>query len=141
MVTTSLKSGQLEPRGARQGLKIITQIDHSIEDISADYNRLKQVLINLLDNALKFTPSVGLITVHLLKDQKEAVITINDTGVGISESDLKHVRDKFYKGKSQASGSGLGLAIVDEIIQAHHGRFSLTSKENSGTTAEIRLSL
>jgi signal transduction histidine kinase len=53
------------------------------------------VLINLLDNALKFTPSGGLITVHLSKDQKEAVITINDTGVGISESDLKHVRDKF----------------------------------------------
>lgn len=132
---------QLEPRGARQGLKIITQIDHSIEDISADYNRLKQVLINLLDNALKFTPSRGLITVHLLKDLNEAVITIKDTGVGISESDLKHVRDKFYKGKSQASGSGLGLAIVDEIIQAHHGRFSLTSKENSGTTAEIRLSV
>ncbi|MCM3690589.1 sensor histidine kinase [Neobacillus niacini] len=132
---------QLEPRGSRQGLEIITQIDNTVEDISADYNRLKQVLINLLDNALKFTPSGGLITVQLSKEEQEVVITINDTGIGISESDLKHVRDKFFKGKSQASGSGLGLAIVDEIIQAHYGRFSLTSKEGSGTEAEIRLPL
>lgn len=132
---------QLEPRGVRQGLKVMVQIDESVEKISADYNRLKQVLINLIDNALKFTPSGGLITVHLVRDKKEAVITIHDTGVGISDAELKLVKEKFYKGKSQAAGSGLGLAIVDEIIQAHHGLFSLTSTAGSGTTAEIRLPL
>jgi signal transduction histidine kinase len=132
---------QLEPRGVRQGLKVMVQIDESVEEISADYNRFKQVLINLIDNALKFTPSGGLITVYLVRDKKEAVITITDTGVGISDAELKLVKDKFYKGKSQAAGSGLGLAIVDEIIQAHHGLLSLTSKEGSGTTAEIRLPL
>jgi signal transduction histidine kinase len=130
---------QLEPRGVRQGLKVTFQIDESVEEISADYNRLKQVLINLIDNALKFTPSGGLIAVHLVRDRKEAVITITDTGIGISEAELKLVKDKFYKGKSQAAGSGLGLAIVEEIIQAHHGLFSLASKEGRGTTAEIRL--
>jgi signal transduction histidine kinase len=132
---------QLEPRALRQGLKIMVQMDESVEGISADYNRLKQVLINLMDNALKFTPSGGLITVHLVRNRKEAVITIHDTGVGISDAELKLVKDKFYKGKSQAAGSGLGLAIVEEIILAHQGVFSLKSKAGSGTTAEIRLPL
>lgn len=132
---------QLEPRGARQGLKVFAEIDESLKEISADYNRLKQVLINLLDNALKFTPSGGLITVKLVRDEKEALITIKDTGAGISEAELKLVKEKFYKGKSQAAGSGLGLAIVDEIILAHQGLFTLTSKVGNGTTAEIRLPL
>ncbi|WP_419887988.1 ATP-binding protein [Neobacillus niacini] len=132
---------QLEPRGARQNLKIMVEIDESVKEISADYNRLKQVLINLLDNSLKFTPSGGLITVQLVRDKKEAVITINDTGIGIPDAELKFVKDKFFKGKSQAAGSGLGLAIVEEIILAHHGLFSLASKVGSGTTAEIRLPL
>lgn len=132
---------QLEPRGDRQGLKVLAKIDESVGEIAADYNRLKQVLINLIDNALKFTPSGGLITVKLEKDGNDAIITIKDTGVGISAAELKLVKEKFYKGKSQGAGSGLGLAIVDEIIQAHHGLFSLTSMVGSGTTAEIRLPL
>jgi signal transduction histidine kinase len=132
---------QLRPRGDRQGLVITAVLDESVEEISADFNRLKQVLMNLLDNALKFTLSGGLITVNLMKNEKETVITITDTGVGISEAELKRVREKFYKGKSQGAGSGLGLAIVDEIILAHRGTFSLSSKEGCGTTAEIRLPL
>lgn len=132
---------QLEPRGLRQGVTLRTNIDESIGKIMADKNRIKQVLMNLLDNALKFTPSDGIITVGLEKDENAAVITISDTGIGIAKAELKLVRDKFYKGKSKSAGSGLGLAIVDEIIGIHQGQFLLTSQEGIGTTAVIRLPL
>jgi signal transduction histidine kinase len=132
---------QLEPRALRQGITIHTNIDESIENITADKNRIKQVLMNLLDNALKFTLSDGIITVELAKDETDAVITISDTGIGIAKTELKLVRDKFYKGKSKSAGSGLGLAIVDEIVGIHQGQFQLTSQEGVGTTAVIRLPL
>jgi signal transduction histidine kinase len=131
---------QLEPRGARQGIQLIVELSN-METVLADKNRLKQVLINLLDNALKFTSIGGIITVILEKQDKQAVIKIMDSGQGISEEELKLVMAKFYKGKSKGAGSGLGLAIVNEIIQAHQGEFSLKSKEGIGTTAEIHLPL
>jgi signal transduction histidine kinase len=131
---------QLEPRGARQGIQFYAELS-DMETVLADKNRLKQVLMNLLDNALKFTSIGGMITVILQKQDKRAVIKIMDTGRGISEEELKLVMAKFYKGKSKGAGSGLGLAIVNEIIQAHQGDFSLKSKEGIGTIAEIHLPL
>ncbi|OLS40462.1 two-component sensor histidine kinase [Bacillus sp. MRMR6] len=129
---------QLEPRGIRQGVKFTTLIGESIK-LAVDQNRLKQVLMNLLDNALKFTPSGGEITIKLDKDEQNAILHIVDTGIGISDEELKLVKGKFYKGNSHASGSGLGLAIVDEIVQAHYGHFTMKSQEGVGTTIEIRL--
>jgi signal transduction histidine kinase len=129
---------QLEPRGIRQGVTFTTLIGESIE-LVADQNRVKQVLMNLLDNALKFTSSGGTITVKLDKDEQNAILHIVDTGIGISQEELRLVKEKFYKGKSLASGSGLGLAIVDEIIQAHQGQFTMTSQKNVGTTVKILL--
>ncbi|OIK14174.1 two-component sensor histidine kinase [Bacillus sp. MUM 116] len=130
---------QLTPRAQRQGIKLTGQIDEELEPVLADQNRLKQVLMNLLDNAFKFTPYGGTIIVMLKSKGKEAIIKVIDSGRGISEEDLQLVKKKFYKGKSKGAGSGLGLAIVDEIIQAHHGKFSLSSRNGDGTTAEIRL--
>jgi signal transduction histidine kinase len=129
---------QLEPRGIRQGVIFTTLIGESIE-LVADQNRVKQVLMNLLDNALKFTPSGGTITVKLDKDEQNAILHIVDTGIGISQEELRLVKEKFYKGKSLASGSGLGLAIVDEIIQAHQGQFTMTSQKDVGTIVKILL--
>jgi signal transduction histidine kinase len=132
---------QLAPRAERQGIDLLSTIDNTIELVRADINRLKQVMMNLLDNALKFTPMGGSITVSLEKKENEAVIKIIDTGIGIPEEELKLVMTKFYKGKTNGAGSGLGLAIVHEIIQAHNGTFTLESKEGTGTTAEIRLTI
>ncbi|MED3561858.1 HAMP domain-containing sensor histidine kinase [Bacillus xiapuensis] len=132
---------QLTPRAQRQGIKLTGQIDEELEPILADQNRLKQVLMNLLDNAFKFTPYGGTIIVMLKSKGKEAIIKVIDSGRGISEEDLQLVKKKFYKGKSKGAGSGLGLAIVDEIIQAHRGKFLLSSRNGGGTTAEIRLPL
>jgi signal transduction histidine kinase len=132
---------QLAPRAERQGLTLTTALVEEWTTVTGDRNRLKQVLMNLLDNALKFTPSGGTITVSLEKADAEALIKISDTGEGISPEELQSVMKKFYKGRSKGSGSGLGLAIVNEIIQAHGGRFILTSTEGTGTTAEIYLPL
>jgi signal transduction histidine kinase len=115
--------------------------DLSMLNIKADKNRLKQVLINLLDNAIKFTPEDGIITVRLQKKRNEAIIFIQDTGIGIGKHELSAVKDKFVKGEMKGAGTGLGLAICEEIIKAHNGVFFLNSELGKGTTAEIRLPL
>ncbi|MFD0825932.1 ATP-binding protein [Neobacillus sp. M.A.Huq-85] len=130
---------QLAPRAERQGIQLSGHLDESLVPVLVDHNRLKQVLMNLLDNAFKFTPYGGKIVVVLMSIGKEAVIQVIDSGSGITKEELQLVKNKFYKGKSKGAGSGIGLAIVDEIIKAHHGKFSLNSKNGNGTTAEIRL--
>jgi len=130
---------QLAPRAARQGISLNVQVDGSIPVIQADENRLKQVLINLIDNSLKFTGSNGTIKVHSRCKQGQVIITVEDTGAGIPEQDLPHVFQKFYKGDSQAAGSGLGLSIAEQIIKLHGGQLSINSREGAGTTVEIAL--
>lgn len=130
---------QMHPRSIRDNISLMADLQEDVEMIKADTNRMKQVLINLIDNALKFTPSGGMITVRLTARDHEILISIEDTGMGISEEELNLVKDKFYKGVSKGSGSGLGLAICEEIIKAHKGTFELKSESGKGTTAEIRL--
>ena len=109
--------------------------------VRADANRLKQVFINVLDNALKFTPRGGSITISAAQEYGWARISIADSGCGISPEDLPHVTDKFYKGESTRSGSGLGLAICNEIVELHGGAFHVDSIQDEGTTVTIRLPL
>ncbi|MCM3654338.1 ATP-binding protein [Metabacillus litoralis] len=157
---------QLKPRAEKKGIKLTANLVPAIEivaenidakenragekeasddlsmlKIKADKNRLKQVLINLLDNAIKFTPEDGMITVRLQKKRNEAIIFIQDTGIGIGKHKLSAVKDKFVKGEMKGAGTGLGLAICEEIIKAHNGVFFLDSEPGKGTTAEIRLPL
>ncbi|MHA6482742.1 sensor histidine kinase [Paenibacillus sp. strain BS8-2] len=109
--------------------------------VSGDANRLKQVIINLIDNAFKFTPQGGSIRVATLvsEDQQQARVTIADTGVGISPEDLPHVTDKFYKASSGQGGSGLGLAICKEVIELHGGELQIDSEPGAGTIVVIML--
>jgi signal transduction histidine kinase len=130
---------QLYPRASRQGIELIPAF---VEDpfIKGDGGRLKQVFINIIDNALKFTPSGGEIIVSLEIGQfKTAEIHITDTGEGIPDEELPLIKEKFQKGKSKASGTGLGLAICQEIIHAHNGTFDLKSEVGKGTTVEITM--
>lgn len=129
---------QLTPRADRQGIKLLSCLDEEAL-LKGDGNRLRQVFINVIDNALKFTPSGGKITVSLAKSQGEAVIKISDTGEGIPEQELPLIKQRFQKGKSKASGTGLGLAICEEIVRAHGGTFDLQSEVGKGTTVEITL--
>ncbi len=128
-----------KPRAEKENVQINLELKSEEVFLEGDSNRLKQVVINLLDNAIKFTPPGKQVTVQLEELEDEVVITIADQGIGMSKEELKHAKDKFYKGTSKKSGSGLGLAICDEIVELHGGKLLLDSLPGSGTTVQIRL--
>ncbi|MBS4219766.1 HAMP domain-containing histidine kinase [Bacillus sp. FJAT-49711] len=131
---------QLQPRAERQGVQLVTNIHPNMKEIKADKNRLIQVLINLMDNALKFTPKDGTISISVNEGSgKSVVVNIEDTGIGIPTDKLESIKEKFVKGKTQDSGTGLGLAICEEIIKGHHGTLHIDSREGEGTTVKVVL--
>ncbi|MFC0334023.1 sensor histidine kinase [Paenibacillus sepulcri] len=133
---------QFDARVQREGIRLTANFGNTPPLlVEADANRMKQVLINVLDNAFKFTPSGGSVVVSAEQEPGWARIAIQDTGCGISPEDLPHVLDKFYKGGSQKMGSGLGLAICKEIVELHGGAFRVDSVWEEGTTVTIRLPL
>ena len=113
--------------------------------ISGDTMRLKQVIVNLVDNAIKYTPERGNILVRLVADEDQAVLTVTDTGIGIPAASLPFVFERFYrtdKARSRESGgTGLGLAIVKAICTAHLAVVSIESAENKGATFRVQLPL
>lgn len=110
-----------------------------------DEDRLKQLLLIVLDNALKYTPHDGAVTVGLRRVGGEAELTIRDTGVGISDDALPHVFERFYRadpGRGRdPGGTGLGLPIADWIVQQHGGRIAIASRLGTGTTVTVHLPL
>ncbi|NOU99626.1 sensor histidine kinase [Paenibacillus planticolens] len=130
---------QLAPRAARQSISLDLDIDDTLPIIQGDENRLKQVLINLIDNSLKFTGPNGSIKMYAYSNQQQIIIAVEDTGSGIAEQDLANVFQKFYKGNIHGTGSGLGLSISEQIIKLHHGQLKITSKLGKGTRVEIYL--
>lgn len=102
-----------------------------------DADRLKQVFINIIDNAIKYNKPGGQVLVEAKTEEACARITVTDTGVGIPAGDVDRVKEKFYKANKTVRGSGIGLAVADEIIKQHQGLLFLESKEGSGTTVTI----
>lgn len=113
--------------------------------VDADKIHLHRVFINLIDNAFKFTPEQGMITMTLAQEHSKVRVSIADTGIGIAEKDLPHIFNKFVripKVKSNLSvGVGLGLSIVQTIVRIHHGSIEVRSAEGKGTTFTIILPL
>jgi len=111
--------------------------------ILGDPDRLKQLLLNLVDNAIKYTPKGGQVTLGLRRAKGWAVLSVTDTGVGIPAEDLPHIFERFYrvdKARSRAAGgTGLGLPIVQWIVQAHGGRIEAQSEPGKGTTFTVWL--
>ena len=108
--------------------------------IYGDRNRLKQVFINVLDNALKYTPKGGVVAAQVIytKDEPDIIkIVVTDTGCGIPAEDLPRVKEKFYKANQTVGGSGIGLAVADEIMNLHHGSLDIESGEGVGTTVTL----
>ncbi len=105
--------------------------------VSGDSDRLKQLLLNLVMNAIKYTPEEGSITLSLRQTNEHAEIIVKDTGIGIPPEDLPHIFDRFYRVDKararKAGGSGLGLAIAQWIADAHHGKLSVESTVGEGT--------
>ena len=128
-------------RAKREGQNIVYEEPEYFLMVVGDKNRLRQVFVNILDNALKYSDSGDTVTVEAKEEDGFGVITIADTGVGIRAEDLPNVKAKFYKANSTRRGSGIGLAVADEIINLHGGRLDIDSVEGRGTTVTIRLPL
>lgn len=109
--------------------------------VNGDRNRLKQVLINIIDNAVKYTNEKGQVLIEVEEADGCVKIIIKDTGVGISAADIDHVKEKFYKANKEVRGSGIGLAVADEIIKHMGGLLFLESTEGIGTTVTVVLPL
>lgn len=109
--------------------------------VFGDRNRLKQVFINIIDNAIKYTENGGQVLVSQFKEDGCVRIVIVDTGVGIPAQDIDRVKEKFYKANKVVRGSGIGLAVADEIVKQHQGLLFLESVEGAGTTVTIVLPL
>lgn len=132
---------QMNPRAQRQGIMLELEVEDDLALIKADRNRLKQVMINILDNSLKYTQEGGQIKILGQSKKEEILIAIEDTGIGIPEDDLHKVKEKFYKVSTSFSGNGLGLAICDEIVRLHNGRMEISSIFGEGTRVDIFLPL
>lgn len=135
-------------RAAQKSIKLNQEIATPCGKIRGDPDRLQQLLINLVDNAIKFTPPAGTVTVTAAERQTEAgprqiEISVADSGVGIPDKDLPRLTERFYRVDKARSrdlgGTGLGLAIVKHIVQVHRGELSITSELNKGTTITVRL--
>ncbi|MEA5010585.1 MAG: HAMP domain-containing sensor histidine kinase [Angelakisella sp.] len=107
--------------------------------VMGDKNRLRQVFVNILDNALKYSDSGDSVTISATVGDCSMTVSVTDTGCGISQEDLPKVKGRFYKGKTNRRGSGIGLAVADEIVQMHGGHLELESQKNVGTTVTITL--
>ena len=130
---------QLAPRAARDGLHFSVEVEGELPEIQTDGNRLKQVIINILDNAFRFTPSGGSVLFKSVASGGEVIFTVSDTGCGIPEDELPYIKEKFFKGRNSKSGSGIGLSICDEIIKLMDGTLSIYSNTNKGTRVVIRI--
>jgi len=109
--------------------------------LTADANRMRQVMANLIDNAVKYTPSGGRIDLEACQRDHHAVITIKDTGVGISSEDASKIWNRLYRGDQSRSqrGLGLGLSLVKAVVQAHNGRIEVSSKPGAGSLFTLYL--
>lgn len=107
-----------------------------------DAARIKQVFINIIDNAIKYTDQGGVIGLLAeIPEPTELIVTVYDTGCGIAEEDLPHIREKFYKANTTVRGSGIGLAVCDEIMGLHDGKMEIDSVFGQGTTVKLILPL
>ncbi len=126
----------------KKHIKITSEIDKNLPEISADQDAIKQVGVNILGNAIKFTKEGGAVIVSLSQNGESISLRIQDNGVGIPKKDINKIFEKFYRVSRPGSvyqGTGIGLAIVNEIVKLHKGQIRVESKENQGTLFEIIL--
>lgn len=129
-----------EQRAIREKKALIYNEIDDIIAVTGDKNRLRQVFVNIIDNALKYSDEGGSVTISTVPMENGFVdIVVKDTGIGIPADQLEKVKTKFFKGNATRRGSGIGLAVADEIIRMHGGEILLDSIEGEGTTVTIRL--
>jgi signal transduction histidine kinase len=134
---------QAQVSAKRRGINLTDELPDSPLITRHDPQRLGQVLVNLIGNALKFTPRGGSVRVTMTPRQNGARIAVIDTGIGIEAKDLPRIFERFYRGsrasEARSSGSGLGLAIVRSIVEMHRGRIMVESRVGAGSTFVVTL--
>ncbi len=127
-------------KAKKETKRIIYEEPEMLPFVYGDKNRIRQVFINVIDNAVKYSSAGDTITIKAFERDGNVVVSVTDTGVGIKKSDLAKVKTKFYKANHTRRGSGIGLAVADEIISLHGGTLDITSQgEGLGTTVTISL--
>lgn len=127
------------------GPKLHVKVDHSLPKVTLDPKRIRQVMANILSNAVRHTPATGEIWVEILQEGGEIELRVTDSGPGIPPEDLPHLFERFYRGDQARSrsggGSGLGLAIAKQWVEAHGGRIWAENSEQTGARFVVRLPL
>jgi two-component system, OmpR family, phosphate regulon sensor histidine kinase PhoR len=132
----------LRQRAEEKHLNLTVTVPNTLPQVLANPPRLRQMAANLIDNAIKYTPDGGAVTVEAQPDGDLIVITVSDTGIGIPIADQAYIFNKFYRAsnvRQEYLGTGLGLAIVKSIVEDHGGRIWLESKPNAGATFTVVL--
>jgi signal transduction histidine kinase len=128
----------LTPQLKDKGVELITDVPDAVPPILVDSSHFERVFINLIGNAIKFTPKDGTITVKAEKDKDDILFSVTDTGIGIKEDDLQKLFEEFYRVENEINqnvkGTGLGLALAKKIVEVHGGTMWVTSKVGEGTT-------
>jgi signal transduction histidine kinase len=132
------------PVASDRAVQLVCEIPPCEVPVVGDALALRRLATNLLDNAVKFTPAGGRVTVTLGQEKSEAHLTVKDTGCGIPSDDLRKIFRRFYRvdaAKTAGMGSGLGLAIVESVAAAHQGNLSVVSKPGEGSAFTFRMSV
>jgi len=129
---------RFQPRAMKEGITLTLDIDGDIPPLNVDVNYIDQVISNLIDNAIKYTPSGGKVEVKVEDTEKAVKVSVKDTGIGIAKEDLPRIFERFYRGEKSRNlslgGIGLGLSIVKHIVEAHGGKVGVESEIGKGST-------
>jgi signal transduction histidine kinase len=136
-------ASMVRERATRQGIGLTVATDGSVGVMEGDERKVKQILFNLLSNAVKFTPGGGKVTLATRVADEQVVISVRDTGIGISPEDQEKIFEEFYQvGASRTQeGTGLGLALTRRLVELHHGRLDVESEPGVGSTFTVTLPL
>jgi signal transduction histidine kinase len=136
-------ASMVRERATRQGIGLTVATDRSVGLMEGDERKVKQILFNLLTNAVKFTPGGGKVTLAASAAGDQVVISVRDTGIGISAEDQERIFEEFYQvGASRTQeGTGLGLALTRRLVELHHGELSVESEPGVGSTFTVTMPL
>jgi len=132
----------LQPLADKKGIPLEVKLQEPLDDIVADRDKIQSMLNNLINNAIKFTPDEGRVSISAERQNDEMVITVSNTGEGIAQGEIGRIFEKFYRGSRHGRhtpGTGLGLSIVKEIVTVHGGRINVESEQNKRTTFTVFL--